>query len=171
MWSHVDMLVFLFPSLYIVDFAMHCPLRVTKKQTRTDLLSEYARLNKPGAGKSLKEVIRDVEVELSSNITFEVEEGKDKGGKVQLILKTGNQSVALPEDKKWKKQVFIEPKTNIPFVSDGSTSVHCIRFFQDEEKADDTEAPHPPAHVNVPLPGAPTHAKPDQKEGPFSSEG
>ena len=45
-----------FNSLAAVDFAMQCPLRVTKKQTRIDLMSEYARLNKPGAGKSLKEL-------------------------------------------------------------------------------------------------------------------
>ena len=103
-----------------------------------------------------------------------MEDGKDKEGKAQIILKTGNQSVALPGDKKWKKQVFIEPKTNIPFVSDGSTSVHCIRFFQDEENATkDGEVSHPSASLTVPLPGAPNpektkHTEPP-KEGPFSS--
>ena len=122
------------------------------------MIAEYARLRKPGANKSLHEVISEVELEMSANVTFEVEEVKGDHGKNDLYLKTGKSSVKLPGDQKWNKQVYLDPKTSIPFVSDGKTSVHCIKFFQQStpqshEEEHQPPAPPAPKQVGVPLPG------------------
>ena len=139
-------------------------LRISKGQTRTNLIAEYSRLKKPGANKSLHEVIKEVELEMSANVTFELEEVKTDKGKIELYIKTGKSSVKLPSDRKWNKQVYLDPKTNIPFVSDGKTSVHCIQFFQDD-------AAPTPEESKVPPPTAPTQvAVPLPNQGPGSPE-
>ena len=146
------------PFNYIFDSSFDSlVLRISKGQTRTNLVSEYSRLGKPGASKSLHEVIKAVELEMSANVTFELEEVKTESGKIDLYLKTGKSSVRLP-DQKWNKQVYLDPKTSIPFVSDGKTSVHCIQFFQQapaQTPEVEMKAPPPPptpTHVPVPLP-------------------
>ena len=146
------------PFNYIFDSSFDSlVLRISKGQTRTNLVSEYSRLGKPGANKSLLEVIKAVELEMSANVTFELEEIKTESGKIDLYLKTGKSSVRLP-DQKWNKQVYLDPKTSIPFVSDGKTSVHCIQFFQQapaqtpEVEMTAPAPPPPPTPTHVPLP-------------------
>ena len=64
-----------------------------------------------------------VEDEFSKNLDFSLEHV----GKVIWIV-CGKQRVALPENIKWKGEIFKEPSTGIPFVSDGKVSKRCVDF-------------------------------------------
>ena len=121
---------------------------------RKDLIDQYESLKRPGHNKTLQEIIHSVETELSKNLEFSIE----RAGK-RAFLVCGKKKVSLP-NKPWKDQIFKDPKTGVPFVSDGKSSVHCVVFFQSAEaNAADAAAPaasSKPAQIKpmpVPLPG------------------
>ena len=128
--------------------------RKPKGEIRKDLLNEYDTLGKPGAGKTLQEVIQDVEDLMSKNLEFTVEkEGKS------LYLVCGEKKVALT-DKNWKQQVFKESATGIPYLTTGKATMRCIRFFHDQPDTEDadlpskqTKQPQPLTPVQPSLPG------------------
>lgn len=148
-------------------------LRKTKGEIRKDLAAEYNALGRPGKGKSITELIAGVEVELSKNLEFRFEKapGISKG----YYLACGKDRVLLPAKNAWKTEIYKEPSTGIPFISDGRVSVRCVEFFQqsdikseknekteknDEKKtsgAPSSESSKKPAQfeaLSVPLPGA-----------------
>lgn len=143
-------------------------LRKEKGEIRKDLLNEYESLGRPGHGKTLHKVCSEVEDEFSKNLEFKVE----KVGKIYW-LHCGKKKVQLP-DKPWKCEIFTEPTTNIPFISDGKTSTRCLHFFHEEEPKRATPGnpsqaePEVPKKVlkplPVPLPGcaANTEAEPSE---------
>ena len=107
---------------------MPVAFRKTKGEIREDLLEEYESLGRPGAGKKLKEVVQDVEDEMSRNLDFKL----DKVNK-NLFLVCGDQRTKLPDiDNGWKHQIFKEQVTGIPYISTGKTATRCIRFFQED---------------------------------------
>lgn len=131
-------------------------LRKSKGEIREDLVNCYEALGKPGKGKPLKVLVQEVEEEFSKNLEFSVQ----KVGKT-LWLHCRKDKVELPSDRAWKTKVFKEPKTEIPYVTDGQVSIRCLKFFQDVEGEDveirsegDKSSSVNPAMV--PLPGAKT---------------
>ena len=74
-----------------------------------------------------------MEAEFSKNLEFKIfKEGKN------TMLECGGKKVALPPtgSKDWKTEIFKEPKSGIPFVSNGKNSKRCIEFFQEKEDDD-----------------------------------
>jgi len=108
-------------------------------------------LKRPGHNKTLPEIIHAVEIELSRNLEFSIE----RVGKQQFLV-CGKKKVSLP-NKPWKDEIYKDPKTGVPFVSDGKSSVHCVVFFQSAEANSEAAAPaSKPAKIKampVPLPG------------------
>ena len=142
-----------------VDFVHFVP-RKQKGSIKQDLMYEYETLGRPGKGKALHDVIREVEQEQSKNLQFRVEK---KGG--SMWLHCGKESMELPQEKPpWKPEVFLEPTTQIPFLSNGKTSVRCICFFQESEGpiVSNQETQAGPDILTVPLPGS-------GKKGPAST--
>ena len=124
--------------------------RKSKGQIKQDLLNEYESVGKPCQGKSLEKIIDEVEDEFSRNLEFNIE----KAGKLTQ-LSCGKKKVTLPE-KSWKLQIFKEPETGIPFISDGRTSKRCLDFFKDEHEAHAKSAEEQKQvlrPLGVPLPG------------------
>ena len=77
-----------------VDFVQFVP-RKSKGEIKQDLVYEYENLSRPGKGKSLHDVIRDVEQEQSKNLQFRVEK---KQGSI-MWLHCGKESRELPQEK------------------------------------------------------------------------
>lgn len=112
-------------------------LRASKGSTRAALLNEYERLGRPCKNRSIYNLVKEVEEELSASVDFMVETTVNRAGVKETYLKTGQSCVKLPEDA-WQPQVFKEPKSNIPYISNGRASFRCISFFQ-ESKGDDSK--------------------------------
>lgn len=142
-----------------VDFVHFVP-RKSKGEIKQDLMYEYENLGRPGKGKSVHDVIREVEQEQSKNLQFRVEK---KQGSI-MWLHCGKESRELPQEKPpWKTEVFLEPTTQIPFLSNGKKSVRCICFFQESEGPIVSNQETGPDILTVPLPGK------KHKKGPGSS--
>lgn len=127
-------------------------------------MNEYETLGRPGAGKTLVQVIQDVEDEMSKNLTFTLEKDKASGKVVALIC--GKTKVQLPPGT-WKNQIYKE-SSGVPFVSTGKVSTRCIALFREKSLKDEAEKKAAAVEpLNVPLPGnssaGATPSEPGQK--------
>lgn len=151
-------------SPHLIHRVTRSPLpRKTKGQIRKDLTNEYEALGRPGAGKTLAEVMQAVEDDMSKNLEFKIE----KSGKI-LWLHCGKRKVQLP-DKGWKLQIFKEP-SGIPFLSTGKLSQRCVHEVQDTP----AKAKVSVEVSEVPLPGGattPSTAIPGTSVAPEADQG
>ena len=90
------------------------------------------------------------------------------------MLQCGDKSVALPKTNNWRPEIFLEPSTKIPFVSDGKVSKRCVVFFRTEnptvevaEKSEKAVAKLTP--LPVPLPGSKMKMLENWKPSPDST--
>ena len=87
---------------------------------------------------------------MSKNVPFAITETNG-----QKILTSGEASRALPSKQAWHMKIYRDFE-GVPFVSDGKTSVRCIRFFQTagNSSAEAAVPPPPPrARPTTMLPG------------------
>ena len=84
----------------------------------------------PGRGKKFLSVVKEVEIELSRNNTFEIIED-------DTVLKCGQTAVYIGTARKWIPKVRLHAETQIPYLSDGDVSMPCMAFFQNPRDYDE----------------------------------
>lgn len=95
----------------------------------------------PGRGKKFLTVVKEVEIELSRNNTFEIIEN-------DTVLQSGQTAVFIGTTRKWIPQVKLHEETQIPYLSDGDVSMPCMAWFQNPR--DYGERGPPPRFFQLP---------------------
>ena len=88
----------------------------------------------PGRGKKFLTVVKEVEIELSRNNTFEIIEN-------DTVLQCGQTAVCIGTTRKWIPQVQLHEETQIPYLSDGDVSMPCMAFSQNLRDYDERGPP------------------------------
>ena len=108
-----------------------CLPRPKKEGILAFLQEQYKANGEPARNRHVLELVRDMEIELSRSIRFEV---KEIGGKQYLT--EGNTSRWLPEKPpgKWLAEILHDKSSGVPFVKHSNGEVApCISFFQNGE--------------------------------------
>ncbi|CAE7498437.1 unnamed protein product [Symbiodinium sp. CCMP2456] len=95
------------------------------------LVKEYKALGEPAKNMHVLEIVKNTEVELSRNLSFEIHQDKNS----QWITE-GRNSIWLPEltGGKWKDTILKDRNTFVPFAQHENGEVRpCISFFQNDD--------------------------------------
>ena len=93
------------------------------------LNSHYTANGRPGHGKTVQQVLDEVELKMSASLAFSIHE--DPTTK-QKYISAGDSSAWVPKDSQMK--VFRDDH-NIPYISNGTDSWFCATFFQTSDGA------------------------------------